>query len=122
MREVVLSEVDETLAHELELVKARKVKVYKTSAPGAGAGAGANTDTDVFFVTTSKDIHLFLGQLSEVSKFCLVRLILSQLKSGEVSSLLLRENEEKPGATFVTLSKESDGFNLAYIIHLAPAH
>jgi hypothetical protein len=78
------------------------------------------TDRAYIFVTTSKDMHLLIGQLSDQGQYCLACLIEAKYKTaGDGSNEVLVHNllTEKKYLAVVTESNRH-----CCIIHISPAH
>lgn len=98
------------VTNALEINKNRHVSVYHTYAEVAGCKYA--------FVTTSKDIHLWLGTLSQDGHACLATLLGLELELNNAGNQLLFYIEDKR-VYLVTRTSTNEG-RLEYT--LSPAH
>jgi len=71
------------------------------------------------FLTTSKDIHLYLGQMSDDGQLNLAKLLLEEFEKGGNGELLITDPERKKG---ILATRRFVSPDAGSIIHLAPAH
>lgn len=102
--------------HEVmdELVKIglQQVKVYRTFVKMEGK--------EHILLTTSKDVHLSLGQMSPGGQSHFAELLLEEFALGECAELLVFEPEAKKGL-LASLQHKHTG-DKGSVIHLSPAH
>ena len=116
MKEFVLSEqankdkVLKPLVEELKAFEARKGKIYISPAHEGSSSR--------FFLTTSKELHLALGQLSESARAILARFATFHLIGRENSSLLIFFDEKKMSGMLVTHTQDGK----SDMLHLSVAH
>ncbi|MBA3733238.1 hypothetical protein H0W91_02585 [Patescibacteria group bacterium] len=119
-KEVVLSQRTDldsiNLVSELAEIRAQKARVYRTTVRSKFVGPQPET-----FLTTSKDVHLRLGQMSEQAQWTLACLIHESLNDdGSPMGILLFEDPEKNWALFATTMTDETN-DLLIQIHLEPA-
>ncbi len=114
MQEVTLSQLTGSvmiaLLEQIKKKETSKSKVYRTTL--------RTTLLTEHFVTTSKDVHLFLGQLTEGAQFDLANLIHRHLDD-KGGGLLIRKDQDEKGGWLATLGHQ--GHEDGSIIQLAPA-
>lgn len=117
MKQIVLHDEvrdarERTLYQEFARAKWQKGRVFRTAVI-IPAGGKPN-----YFLTTSKDIHLRLGEVSEDAKWDLFRLIEDNLHSAQGGILIAFEDGEGGWAIFATMEIGKEHEN---VVHLAPA-
>jgi hypothetical protein len=120
IREVVLSQAathsQQVVANEIARLQDQKVRVYTTTVypPSPSDDVMPSIKRDRF-VTTSKDIHLRIGQMSEEGRWHLAKLIRTEhdrCEHGE-AGVLVYEDEEKDRALYATVSLQEIHLTLA---------
>ena len=99
---------------EMRRIKDQKVKIYRTTVYPPNPGPVLER-----FVTTSKDVHLRLGQMSEEARWSLACLIQESL-DGVGDGLLVFEDESRHAALFASVVLNDEDKDL--IIHISPAN
>lgn len=99
-------------------INRQRLRIYRTFAPYSRH----YTDEmlPVTFVTTSKDVHLALGQFDKDSLFHLGRLIESMFKDyeGPPGDLLLYKDRDQEAGWHVVRTETADGITF----NMSPAH
>jgi hypothetical protein len=93
-------------------VASQRVKVYRTYVP-------KHDKWTYILTTTSKDVHLSLGALSQEGQLFLAGLLHLEFVKGKCSELLLFEGGARNKGALVTLQSTE---NTGWCFHLSPAH
>lgn len=115
MKSVILARRFPEFAKEIEQMDLATGKVYRTTVYSTDDYPSSELPGPVAFVTTSKDLHLELGRMSEKLQWELVKLVVGEI-GGDGGTLLLTEREDSPFAVLATMVT---GNNI--VIHLSKA-
>lgn len=104
------------LLHALQQVSNQGVKVYRTFVPKD------DKQRPYTFMTTSKDIHLALGKLSQEGQLHLARLLKLEFEFGEFNELLLYPEKDGHRGCMLVTCQIADDADMGWCFHICPAY
>jgi len=120
MYEVVLSHpqakepglnIQRKLRKEMAEARKQRVKVYRTHVP-------KHEKREYIFVTSSKDLHLSLGALSQEGQLNLALLLHLEFVAGNCNELLCFEDDDRGGGMLVGLTDTTSSGGMTF--HISP--